>query len=539
MTAMPGAHTCTIDRLLIRGAALDTGRVLAELQRSDWGQHNRRWYFLRRLEIHTSRTELSRDVQRHCQASLARAFDGCRRGAADKEAVYFEDLDNLLAQLSLDLLSGRAPYCWYWRQWLQRFSARPEQDLLSQWCSHVDRLPEVVAILQTRGGLARIWRSLDEDQFHELIASFAGHRGLDRRQLGQVAEQLAESWQPVDMPPPSPAMADTPAVEKGGAPVSDLNDPGPTLARWQAGGDQPPGMASAVTSRLPNTLMEPWSGVLADTDKNRPRARLMAALLVLEQWNPGLKTRGSHWRRRLLSLARSLGSALLPDQPLANMAAIAATSTTGNTACPPKAPNPRMDQAPTTDPATRPDMLAERAVADLPQETEEATANGFRIHTAHGGLFYLINVINACRAILEFDDSEAVSGSGWRLLYQLGLSLRPSDQPPYDAPLQHLFLRACALDEADQLLSPDFSPQCRRIVATLSASPRLHVLWRPELLSREAEVVLSRSHLDVYLREQDTDLAVRLAGLDIDPGWVDWLGRVVHFHYRREGTHHG
>jgi hypothetical protein len=26
-------------------------------------------------------------------------------------------------------------------------------------------------------------------------------------------------------------------------------------------------------------------------------------------------------------------------------------------------------------------------------------------------------------------------------------------------------------------------------------------------------------------------LPVRLAGLDINPGWVPWLGRVVTFHY--------
>jgi hypothetical protein len=26
-------------------------------------------------------------------------------------------------------------------------------------------------------------------------------------------------------------------------------------------------------------------------------------------------------------------------------------------------------------------------------------------------------------------------------------------------------------------------------------------------------------------------LPVRLAGLDINPGWLPWLGRVVSFHY--------
>jgi hypothetical protein len=35
----------------------------------------------------------------------------------------------------------------------------------------------------------------------------------------------------------------------------------------------------------------------------------------------------------------------------------------------------------------------------------------------------------------------------------------------------------------------------------------------------------------VALSLQDVDLAVRLAGLDRDPGWVPMLGRIVLFHF--------
>jgi hypothetical protein len=33
------------------------------------------------------------------------------------------------------------------------------------------------------------------------------------------------------------------------------------------------------------------------------------------------------------------------------------------------------------------------------------------------------------------------------------------------------------------------------------------------------------------MRHSQVDMTVRRAGLDLDPGWVPWLGRVVQFHY--------
>lgn len=44
-------------------------------------------------------------------------------------------------------------------------------------------------------------------------------------------------------------------------------------------------------------------------------------------------------------------------------------------------------------------------------------------------------------------------------------------------------------------------------------------------------VRVTSTHIDVVLSLEDVDLAVRLAGLDRDPGWVPLLGRIVLFHF--------
>ena len=48
---------------------------------------------------------------------------------------------------------------------------------------------------------------------------------------------------------------------------------------------------------------------------------------------------------------------------------------------------------------------------------------------------------------------------------------------------------------------------------------------------RPARLDLTSTHADVWLGMDQTDLRVRRAGLDLDPGWVPWFGRVVRFHY--------
>ncbi|HEU4557924.1 MAG TPA: hypothetical protein VFS20_08750 [Longimicrobium sp.] len=51
------------------------------------------------------------------------------------------------------------------------------------------------------------------------------------------------------------------------------------------------------------------------------------------------------------------------------------------------------------------------------------------------------------------------------------------------------------------------------------------------LVRRPARVLYTRTHLDLLLDHHDADVRVRRAGLDVDPGWVPWLGRVVQIHY--------
>jgi hypothetical protein len=48
---------------------------------------------------------------------------------------------------------------------------------------------------------------------------------------------------------------------------------------------------------------------------------------------------------------------------------------------------------------------------------------------------------------------------------------------------------------------------------------------------RRGRVFAERGWIDIELSLDEVDIDVRRAGLDVDPGWVAWLGSVVRFRY--------
>jgi hypothetical protein len=54
------------------------------------------------------------------------------------------------------------------------------------------------------------------------------------------------------------------------------------------------------------------------------------------------------------------------------------------------------------------------------------------------------------------------------------------------------------------------------------------------LVRRPGTVAATATHVEVTFPGEVIELRLRKAGLDLDPGWVPWLGRVVTYHYDLE-----
>jgi len=95
-----------------------------------------------------------------------------------------------------------------------------------------------------------------------------------------------------------------------------------------------------------------------------------------------------------------------------------------------------------------------------------------------------------------------------------------------------LSLSKASSDSLPELHEEPLDPQLRLWRIRLRRTLRRHVgLDLPALIRRPAWVSATATHIDVVYPMSDIDLRLRRRGLDADPGWVPWFGRIVTFHF--------
>jgi hypothetical protein len=123
-----------------------------------------------------------------------------------------------------------------------------------------------------------------------------------------------------------------------------------------------------------------------------------------------------------------------------------------------------------------------------------------------------------CRGCVLLDATGRLPIASWR---------RGDDSPARDLIRKHRIRRATTfpseLEPAAVALALGAHRLCRKQVG----------LGLKTVVRRPARLVLTPTHIDVFFRPGEMDVRIRRAALDIDPGWVPWLGRIVSFHYSR------
>jgi hypothetical protein len=367
-------------------------------------------------------------------------------------------------------LSGGVGGGWHWRALGLPATAGAGEAIARLLIGWPLQAGSVVAALAARGLLAPVWRDVSEPMALRVTEALAGTAAM-----------------PV---PPWPSAA-PPAPRAVGLP----DFAAPLLAR-----------AAAI-----------WAPVLRALPPRHEAIRT-AAVLALLRFAPSVLRAGDSpvWPALLTRLAgRDAGAEpsapqkARPDDPAGSPASAGASPE-----------------------AVRPD---DRAVAEAakpapapeptpPGATAIGTAASDRVHgetvaTAWGGLLFLINVLRDLNVEALLDSSGPAAPTGWRLLLDLGVALGlPEDEP--------LAAWLAAQDLATATPPELLASLLDGIAARFAAEGP----W-PLPLAQPAVLRATETHLDVDLATPGIDIAVRLAGLDLDPGWVPWLGRIVAFHY--------
>jgi hypothetical protein len=179
---------------------------------------------------------------------------------------------------------------------------------------------------------------------------------------------------------------------------------------------------------------------------------------------------------------------------------------------------------------------------DAPQATADASACGGE-HSAWAGLFFLLAAAPDITLPTRIAEHPLLAGRsvGWVLHTLSGLLC----EAPYDDAAR-LALAGRTPDRADELIaepppSPDETVALAAIAGAWSsaAADRLALPDEDPRLPNVAEWVAHRpGHVladsgwtEVHLPFEGVDLDIRRAGLDADPGWLEWLGTVVRYVY--------
>jgi hypothetical protein len=86
---------------------------------------------------------------------------------------------------------------------------------------------------------------------------------------------------------------------------------------------------------------------------------------------------------------------------------------------------------------------------------------------------------------------------------------------------------------------PVATPNPLRLAGFHAAARALYgELWQPTLLAVSGTLSLSPTHMDAWLPLSAVQLPVRAAGLDLNPRWLPWLGRVVTIRYATDPNPH-
>lgn len=522
---MPEAQVI-FGRVELRGSRTNVARgrtaLLAALDRAPWPEvGSDRLVFIRHLSLRGTPHDIAWRAAQATREWADRSIDGWLPAADAAPAVHFASRAARRACLLVDLLAGRVEERWFWRR-ERRLTALPIGQAMAQLFGEEPLLAaEIIAIVERAALAETFWRRLDDAAAARVVDTVGRAAGwslplatpagdiVPPRAWRQAVARAPASWRclagraahaaPVRLAALLLAWQHFPALlgtPQGGDVLA-------TLARLIAG----------VKPRHGDSGTTGGSPAVGGGDSAKPAG---------DAAPDASEAPPDDGRSAVRVPAKASG-----EQPA--MSSVPLPSADGETAPAQSAGEPGVRHptaastlSPAATPSTRTPRPGQRP-DNSPPAAVVAVEDGFP--TARGGLFYLLNFL-ALASVQARLNERSLPACGWRWLARLGYCLGVVP----DEPLGRFLADEIGLEDASALATlPALPDEAALLQAGLARYGAL--FGEAKRFSLAARVVVTRSHVDVHFRLEDVSLPLRRAGLDVDPGWLPWLGRVVRFHY--------
>lgn len=552
---------CQQQLLSIEGLSQDTGEYL----------------FLRQLKVNSSAAKLGTDIRKKLIQQSDLAVEGGSIDAENAQAVRFKSLGQLLAQLSQHIQMGRKDL-WYWQSWQHLFQLPVGDALALLWSEYATDLADLVQALSERGQLQRFWLSLSKEQGNVILKSV-------KRALGVGAGNSQQTIELSTVKDKINISVNALSPWRGLEACFDYHDERLqlasliTLLRWrpdylfQKNSQQNIESISKQLSgqySLKVTALQENNKVEVDNKNTKLNETNHHKKNSIDKEVSYSERQDDEGGRKTLAESKGLKQREIikeSDDKKFKARPIPGANKYHYTAEQLLLDSVRKDRLSEidhsvlfkTDDIENKNLTADlldssRSDEDMDQlngiiltdkvsEMEGIEYNSQQIYAdrgapfcQQGGVFYLLNFMarkNTQSLLQQHQAYETLKGP-WGCLYRLADLLNRKE----DAALDQFFSYRMGLDSVEELkqLPPlSHAEQYQQYAEKLYGS----LVWNSNLLSIPAQIEYTSSHLDIHYPMHRVDLEVRRVALDINPGWLPWLGQVVNFHYHADLTTDG
>lgn len=171
-----------------------------------------------------------------------------------------------------------------------------------------------------------------------------------------------------------------------------------------------------------------------------------------------------------------------------------------------------------SDPLAVPAETVDQAAPDGPRPLPERSW----VHSRFAGVLYIVNPLRTERL-----PDEALCAAPWDVVEAAARMLVGEDDDPiWDV------LAGFAGRGAGEAVDAALCDAVRPTVAAFAFAADLEPAAFAALFAVPGVVEFDSAYVDVHISMRDVHVVTRRLGLDVDPGWVPELGRVIRIHYR-------
>jgi hypothetical protein len=540
---MGSLNDITINRLHINAPKEDAQRISFTFENQSWFEqdNSQQWVFVRELLIKGDKNELNQQAATLLKHKLQAAVHGGDAVAPSANAVVFNSLPELLVFLLRDSLNDTLLAKWYWGKWHSLSQINTSNRIFSVLSEYIESLPAVVQKLYEHKLLATVWQQLGHESAGQLLMQLNSKTplkstiSLESTTFALVAVDKKESLSSA-------------TVDKIQVLIRTCAKP---LSQWQglfkgfSPSDNLIQLAVAIIvrtyipyisyeqfiqlkPRLIEKLISPnmANGSVFNHVENprKPKKNRVNETMpydrhrtLVNKFNSNSEINSKKNQSKIFDLQEYKETTGLTQDVV-----VKETANKIN-----KYYLSRKNSSKKNNHHKKNDETVSKNIFNDSNENEFLAEPGF--NTQFGGFFYLINLLanQQCQKLLERDTE---STSAWLWLFDL--SRRLSSE--LDKPLLTFVARQAQIEEQGSVETLLLLPPIKVMddVAELLKKPLKNKnLWDGEWLTTPAQVLVTESHIDCFYSLDNVRLDVRLMGLDINPGWVPWLGRIVTFHY--------